>query len=94
MKKLFALLAVFTLAAVGCEDKKSTGKPSSATQGGTFVKTDTVKHESTAHVTNTVVQHTAAVTETKTVEKTVTVNKTPDKGPGLPNGDKKRDGGK
>ena len=72
MKKLFALLAVVSLAAIGCDDKKSTGKPSNATTGGTYLKTDTVKVETTATVTDTVKVNTAVVTDTKTVKVTKT----------------------
>jgi hypothetical protein len=83
VKKLFALLAVFSLAAIGCDDKsKSTGKPTNATQGGTYMKTDTREHDVTNKVTNTVVQNTVDVTRVHTAATTVTVNKTPDKGPG------------
>jgi hypothetical protein len=93
VKKLFALLAVAALTAVGCDDKKSTGKPSSATTGGTYVDTKTVHGEAHATVTNTVLEHKATVTETKTVEKTVT--KPDNKGPGLPDGkDKPKGDGK
>lgn len=87
MKKLFALIAVAALAAVGCDDKKSTGKPSSATTGGTYVQTNTVRGETHATVINTVLQHTATVNETKTVEKTVTK-------PALPEKDKPKGEGK
>jgi hypothetical protein len=90
VKKLFVLLAVVSLAAIGCDDKKSTGKPSSATTGGTYEKKDTVRVETHATVTNTVVQHTAVLTDTKTVAvtKTVDAGKKPADGPGLPKGDK------
>src|SRR5687768_15436646 len=43
VKKLFALLAVVSLAAIGCDDKKSTPKPTNATTGGTYEKKDTVR---------------------------------------------------
>jgi hypothetical protein len=95
VKKLFALLAVCSLAVfVGCDDKKSTGKPSNATTGGTYDKKDTVRHDVNATVTNTVVQHTAVETNTKTVAvtKTVDATKTPDKGPGLPDSKDKKPG--
>jgi hypothetical protein len=82
VKKLFALLAVAALAAVGCDDKKSTGKPSNATTGGTYVKTDTVRHDVTTHVTNTVELHTAVETRLHTAATTVT--KPGDKGPAVP----------
>ena len=91
MKKLFALLAVCSVAVfAGCDDKKSTGKPSNATTGGTYEKKDTVRHDVTATVTNTVLQHTAVETRVNTVAvtKTVDVSKTPEKGPGLPAGDR------
>lgn len=82
MKKLFALLAVAALTAVGCDDKKTTGKPSNATTGATYDQTNTVRVNATTVVQNTVVQHTATITDTKTVQKTVTV---PEKGgPGIP----------
>ena len=87
MKKLFALFAVAALAAVGCDDKKSTGKPTNATTGGTFVKTDTVARDVTTKVTNTVVVGTDVVTRTHTVGTTVTVpggTRTKPEGPGLP----------
>jgi hypothetical protein len=88
VKKIFALLAVAALAAVGCDDKKTTGKPSNATTGGTYERTVTGHGESHATVTNTVLEHKATVTDTKTVEKTVTK-------PALPEKDKpKGDGGK
>jgi len=90
MKKLFALLAVASLAAVGCNDNKTTGKPSNATTGGTFVKTDTVRHDVTVPLTNTVIHNTAVETNTKTVEKTVTKPG----GPGLPDGKGKGGDGK
>jgi hypothetical protein len=86
VKKLFALLAVVALAAIGCDDKsKTTGKPSGATGGGTFEKKDTVQREVNATVTNTVLQHTAVETKTNTVAvtKTVDVTKTPG-GPAIP----------
>jgi hypothetical protein len=93
VKKIFALLAVFSLAAIGCDDKKTTGKPSSATTGGTYVKTDTRAVDVTKTVVNTVVQGTEVVTNTKTVAVTRTVDRTPEKGgPGLP-GDPKKNGG-
>ena len=72
MKKLFALLAVVSLAAIGCDDKKSTGKPSNATTGGTYVKTDTVKVEVPGTVIDTVKVTTATITDTKTVRVTRT----------------------
>jgi hypothetical protein len=74
VKKLFALLAVVALAAVGCDDKKTTGKPSNATTGGTYEKKDTVRADTTATVTNTVLQHTATETKTNTVQVTKTVD--------------------
>ena len=92
MKKLFALLAVAALAAVGCDDKKSTGKPSSATTGGTYERTVTGRGEAHTTVINTVLEHKATVTDTKTDVKTVT--KPADKGPGLPDGKGKGNGGK
>lgn len=91
MKKLFALLAVAALAAVGCDDKKSSGKPSSATTGGTYVKTDTVRHDVTNRVTNTVEVHTGTETRVHTVATTVTKPAGDNKGPGLPNGKGKSD---
>ena len=86
MKKLFALLAVVSLAAIGCDDKKSTPKPTNATTGGTYEKKDTVKVETHATVTNTVVQHTAVITDTKTVAVTRTIDagKKPVGGPDVP----------
>ena len=85
MKKLFALLAVVSLAAIGCDDKsKTTGKPSTQTTGGNYVKTDTVKVEAHATVTNTVNVNTAVITDTKTVAVTKTVEGRKPDGPGLP----------
>jgi hypothetical protein len=87
VKKILALLAVFSLAAIGCDDKKSTGgKPSStATTGGTYVRTDAVKVDVTKTVTDTVVVGTRTVENTKTVVVTKTVDKTPEKGgPAIP----------
>ena len=81
MKKLFALLAVVSLAAIGCDDKKSTGRPSNATTGGTYVKTDTVKVETHATVTDTVKVNTQGVLDTKTVRVTTTVK---GEGPAVP----------
>lgn len=93
MKKLFALLAVFCLAAVGCQDSKTSNKPTNVnSSGGTFEKKDTVRVEGHTTVVNTVVHHTATITDTKTGVKTVDV-KTPEKAPTLP-GDKGKDGGK
>lgn len=86
MKKLFALLAVAALAAVGCDDKKSTGKPSSATSGATYAQTNTVRHDVTNRVTNTVEVHTGTETRVHTVATTVTKPAGDNKGPGLPNG--------
>ena len=89
MKKLFALLAVVSLAAIGCDDKsKTTGKPTSATNaGGTYVQTDTARRDVTNTATATVVHNTVAETRVNTVLVTTTVTgKKPD-GPGLP-GDK------
>ena len=95
MKKILAFVAVFALAAVGCDDKgKSTSKTSAGT-GGTYEKRDTVKVESHATVTNTVLQHTATVTETKTAAVTKTVD-VPKGGPAIPpggDGEKKKPGG-
>ena len=89
MKKLFALLAVVSLAAIGCDDKKSTGKPTDATKGNTYGQTNTVRADVTTRVTDTVVVNTATDTRTNTVVATTTVpaKKAPD-GPGLPKGDK------
>lgn len=89
MKKLFALFAVAALAAVGCDDKKSTGKPTNAATGGTYRQTDTVKERHTAVVTDTVIHGTASVKETGTVKVTKTVTENP-KGPGLPDKDKSK----
>jgi hypothetical protein len=89
VKTLFALFAVAALAAVGCEDKKSTGKPTNATTGGTYRQTDTVRERGTTVVTDTVIHGTATVRETGTVKVTKTVTDTP-KGPGLPDKDKNK----
>jgi hypothetical protein len=86
VKKIFALLAVCSLAIfVGCDDKKSTGKPTNATTGGTYVKTDTVRHDVTATVTDTVIHNTRADTRLNTVVVTTTVAGTkPTDGPKPP----------
>lgn len=86
MKKIFALLAVAALAAVGCDDKKTTAKPPSTT-GGTYDVTKTAHGEAHTAVTNTVFEHKATVTDTKTDVKTVTK-------PALPEKDKPKGDGK
>ena len=99
MKKIFALMVVACLAAIGCDDKKSTGgKPSNAEKGGPWVQTNTVRSDVTNRVTNTVVVNTAVETRTATVGNTVTVpGTTKPTGPGLPDGpgktDPKKNGG-
>jgi hypothetical protein len=93
VKKLFALVAVVSLAAIGCEDKKSTNsKPT----GGTYEKTNKVETHATVKVTDTVKEHTVANTHTATEHNTV---KVPDKttkpeGPTPPKGDKPKGDGK
>ncbi len=91
MKKLFALLAVAALAAVGCDDKKSTAKPENKT-GGTYLQT--VKTDTTVHtdVTHTKVIGVETATHTDTKVHTVTTTKPGDKGPGLPDGKGKGEG--
>lgn len=86
MKKLFALLAVCSLAAIGCDDKKSTKKVDSAATGGTYMRTDKVGVDKTVRVTDTVIVDTKVVADTKTVKATVTV---PAGSPKLPDHDKK-----
>ena len=99
MKKILAIMAVCSLAAIGCDDKKSTGgKTTNAEKGGTWVQTNTVRSDVTNRVTNTVVVNTAVETRTATVGNTVTVpGTTKPTGPGLPDGpgktDPKKNGG-
>jgi len=88
VKKVFALLAVAALAAVGCDDKKSTNKPENKT-GGTYVQTN--KAETTVHteVTHTKVVGTETATHTDTKVNTVTKPALPDGGKDKkPGGDK------
>lgn len=89
MKKLFALVAVFSLVAIGCDDKKSTKKVDSAATGGTYVKTNKVGVDTTVRVTDTVIVDTKHVADTKTVKATVTVPAGGDPKPKLPDNDKK-----
>jgi hypothetical protein len=97
VKKLFALLAVCSLAVfVGCDDKKTTAKPETKT-GGTFVQTN--RADVTAHtdVTHTKVVGTETVHHTDTRVNTVVVpaKTTPgDRGPGLPGDKDKKPGDK
>ena len=74
MKKLFALLAVVSLAAIGCDDKKSTtAKPEGRTTGGVYVKTDTIQKDTTVRITDTVVVNTNTIVNTDKVLATTTV---------------------
>ena len=73
VKKMFALLAVFALAAVGCDDKKTTAKDK-----GTTTITKTVGADATVTKVNTVVPVTATKTDTKVVEVTKTVTPKPE----------------
>jgi hypothetical protein len=100
VKKLFAVLAVFALAAVGCDDKKSSNKPTNATTGGTYVSTVTHKDTVINKVTDTVVEKHVNETHVGTVVNTTTVKETVKPAdPKLPTppaggGDKGKDGGK
>jgi hypothetical protein len=51
-----------------------------------------VRVETHATVTDTVIRHTGTETNTNTVRVTVTKDKTPDKGPGLPDSKDKKPG--
>jgi hypothetical protein len=98
VKKILALLAVFALAAVGCDDKKSSGgTKTNAATGGTYERTVTGRGEAQATVTNTLLEHKATVTDTKTKAVTVTVpGDNPKGGPAIPpggDGEKKKPGG-
>jgi hypothetical protein len=83
VKKLFALFAVAALAAVGCDDKKTSSK-TNATTGGTYIQKNTVEERGRATVTDTVVQQTGTVRSTETARVTTTVKDTKPGGPGLP----------
>jgi hypothetical protein len=76
VKKLFALFAVAALAAVGCDDKKTTGKPAGTGTGGTYIQKNTVEDRGRATVTDTVIRDTGTVRVTDTVRVTTTVDKT------------------
>jgi hypothetical protein len=104
VKKILALLAVFALTAVGCDDKKSTGK-STQTTGSNLERKDTVRKDVVTTVINTVHVTTAIETNLKTNVKTVEVPAKGDaprgdtpKGPAVPppggdaGKDKKNDG--
>jgi hypothetical protein len=87
VKKLFALFAVAALAAVGCDDKKSTGGGGTKTQ----TRTESVLH--TATNTRTLADVTVRKDVTNTVDLTVrvtpSVTKPTDKGPVVPDPNKK-----
>jgi hypothetical protein len=95
VKKLFAVLAVFALAAVGCDDKKTSAKPGD--KGTVVVQTN--KAEQTVHtdVTHTKIVGTETVHKTDTRVHTVEVpNTKTEKGPTPPagGGDKPKGDGK
>jgi hypothetical protein len=94
VKKLFALLAVFSLAAVGCQDSKTSNKP--AGTGGTYDKTNKVEAHTTVKVTDTIVEHKQTETKVGTEHANVKVpDKTKPEGPSTPpKGDSKDKDGK
>jgi uncharacterized lipoprotein NlpE involved in copper resistance len=86
VKKIFALLAVAALAAVGCDDKKSTNKPSDKTN---TPHTTPMTTPETTHAATPATTH-AATPATTHAATTKPESKKPD-GPGLPDGTKEKD---
>jgi hypothetical protein len=85
VKKLFALLAVAALAAVGCDDKKTTAKPADKTTPHTTPMTTPLTTPATTPATT--VHATPATTPTSTK------SDTKKDGPNLPDGKEKPKGG-
>jgi hypothetical protein len=90
VKKLFALMVVASLAAIGCDDKK-TSPPKG---GGTVTDTKTRTAVGTGTETRTVIEATRTNTVTNTNVITTTVPEKKKDGPTIPPDPKKPDGSK
>ena len=91
MKKIFALLAVVALAAVGCDDKKTTGKPADKTTPTTHTTPDTTSKPTP--VTTAAPPVTTATKPETTTTKTETKKPGGD-GPSVPEKSKEKGGDK